>query len=360
LYVLVLSPETNALAVLGPRPDGGGRFYGVTNQVETLLLTTMIAGVAIGGVRWLVPIGALALVTVAWSKAGADGGGLIVFASALAVLLLRSRPVPLTWRRAATAVACVLVLVLALVGVDAALGGSSHVIDAVGTGPRSLLGDLGHRLHLSWALATKTAYTIVLFVASLSVLVWIATRSPRSPAVDAMLVALAVSLLVNDTPVDVIGLGVLGCLALLRYESVDSRRMRRGAFTAVLATAAVLGVAGCGGEGVKTTKPTTVVGTVQQAAPGKAIFVSQGCGSCHTYKPAGPEAAGNIGPDLDRLAAYAKRADQPVDDFTHESIVDPDKYIEKGFPKGVMPKSYESLPDEDLNDLVDFLTKPQG
>src|SRR5438093_7683396 len=37
LLVLTLSPETNSLAVLGPRPDGGGRFYGVSNQVATLL-----------------------------------------------------------------------------------------------------------------------------------------------------------------------------------------------------------------------------------------------------------------------------------------------------------------------------------
>ena len=135
--------------------------------------------------------------------------------------------------------------------------------------------------------------------------------------------------------------------------------MRRGALTAVCAVAVLL-LAGCGDKGVTTAKPSTVVGTVAQAAPGKAIFAAQGCGSCHTYKPAGPEAQGNIGPDLDKLADYAKRAKQPLDDFTHESIVAPDKYIEKGFPKGVMPKSYSSLSDSDLNDLVDFLTKPQG
>lgn len=359
LLVLTLSPETNALAVLGPRPDGGGRFYGVTNQVETLLLVPFIAAVAIGGLPWLVPLGALALVTVGWSKAGADGGGLIVFAAASAVLLLRLRPPPLTWRRAAIAAACVALLVLALIGLDAALGGSSHVTHAVGTGPDSLLGDLGHRLHLSWASATKSSYNIFLLLLSLSALAWIGTRKPRYPAVDAMLVALAVSLLVNDTPVDVIGLGALGCLALWRFESVDSRRMRRGALTAVCA-AAVLGLAGCGSEGVVEPKPNTVVGTVAAEAPGKAIFITQGCGSCHTYQPAGPDAVGNIGPDLDKLAAYAKTANQPLDPFVRESIVDPNKYIEKGYPKNVMPKSYESLPASDLSALVDFLSKPQG
>jgi cytochrome c551/c552 len=105
----------------------------------------------------------------------------------------------------------------------------------------------------------------------------------------------------------------------------------------------------------------TVVGTVKAEAPGKAIFLSQGCGSCHTFKPAGSAASGTIGPDLDKLPDYAKAANQPhLAVFVLESIVNPDKYVEKGFPKGVMPKSYASLPANDLKALVDFLTKPQG
>jgi mono/diheme cytochrome c family protein len=122
----------------------------------------------------------------------------------------------------------------------------------------------------------------------------------------------------------------------------------------------VLTLAGCGSEGTQQALPETVVGTVQQAAPGKAIFLAQGCGACHTYGPAGPGANGKIGPDLDKLPQYAKVAKQPLAPFTHESIVDPDKYIQPGFPKGVMPKSYNSLPQSDLQALVDFLTKPQG
>lgn len=174
-----------------------------------------------------------------------------------------------------------------------------------------------------------------------------------------MLVAVAVSLLVNDTPVDVILLGALGCLALLRFESVDSRRMRAAALTAVCAVA-VLALAGCGNEGVKTPTPNTVVGKVAQEAPGKAIFAAQGCGACHTYTPAGPDAKGNIGPDLDKLPQYAKQANQPLKPFTATSIAHPNAYIQPGYPKNVMPKSYGGLPAKDLKDLVDFLTTPQG
>jgi cytochrome c551/c552 len=198
------------------------------------------------------------------------------------------------------------------------------------------------------------------FLSCLAALVLMGTMRPRRATVDALLAGLAVSLLVNDTPVDVIGLGALGCLVLLRWESVDSRPMRRGALIAAAATAAVLALAGCGNEGVIRPAADTVIGTVKVEAPGKAIFVSQGCGACHTYKPAGTDAVGTIGPDLDKLPEYAKTAHQPLAQFVQDSIVDPDKYVEKGFPKGVMPKSYKALPPNDLKALVDFLTKPQG
>jgi cytochrome c551/c552 len=135
--------------------------------------------------------------------------------------------------------------------------------------------------------------------------------------------------------------------------------MRRGALT-VACVLAVLTLTGCGDEGVVRPLPEDVVGTVKAEAPGKAVFINQGCGACHVFTPAGSDAKGTIGPDLDKLADYAKMANQPLVAFTRESIVDPDAYVEKGYTKGVMPKSYRSLPPDDLQALVDFLAKPQG
>jgi cytochrome c oxidase subunit 2 len=94
------------------------------------------------------------------------------------------------------------------------------------------------------------------------------------------------------------------------------------------------------------------------AAAGKVVFTEQGCGSCHTFEPAG--ATGKVGPDLDKLAEFAQDAGKPLEDFTHESIVDPEAYVEKGFPPNVMPKTYKSLSEGQLKALVEFLTKPEG
>jgi hypothetical protein len=205
-------PEWNSLAALGPRPDGGGRFYGVTNQVETLLLSPALvlgalAGPALPAVALLIAAG------IAASSVGADGGGLVVYLAGFVVLALRLGTRPgVTRVAAATGIAAA--AALALVGIDAATGGSSHVTHAVGGGPGSLAGDLGHRLHLSWASISSTWNAALLFALGLAALVWLALRRPRLPILDALLAALAVSLIVNDTPTDVAGLGALSALVL--------------------------------------------------------------------------------------------------------------------------------------------------
>jgi mono/diheme cytochrome c family protein len=134
-----------------------------------------------------------------------------------------------------------------------------------------------------------------------------------------------------------------------------------------LALAFVL--AGCGGGKVVSPTAQTVVGslptTTTSAAPvkgdataGAALFKAQGCGGCHTFTPAGTN--GNVGPDLDKLAQYAKTANQgSLADFTHESIANPSSYIEKGYPNA-MPNFGQTLSGKQIADLVAFLTQKQG
>jgi cytochrome c551/c552 len=89
------------------------------------------------------------------------------------------------------------------------------------------------------------------------------------------------------------------------------------------------------------------------AAAGKAAFASNGCGACHTLQAA--KSTGTVGPDLDKLSTYAQQAGKPLEQFVRESIVNPDAYVEKGYPANVMPKTFGSLPKGQLDGLVAFI-----
>jgi hypothetical protein len=223
VVVLAAFPETNALAAIGPHPDGGVRFFGVTNQVETLLLAPVLAAAATSR-RWLATVGLLALVALGWSRAGADGGGVLVLLAGLGAIVLQDGLRRVSVVRVALAGAAVLGLALLLVAVDAGLGGSSHVTTAVGGGPSSLAGDLGRRLDVTWAGATASWHAGLLCTVGLAAVAAIASRAQRHRATIAFLVALAVSLVVNDSPVDELAWGAIGAAALLAWEQAASSR----------------------------------------------------------------------------------------------------------------------------------------
>lgn len=122
-------------------------------------------------------------------------------------------------------------------------------------------------------------------------------------------------------------------------------------------------LAGCGGG--KTVLPTAekVIGTLPTATTaasgdskaGAVLYKSQGCGGCHTFKPAGTNA--NIGPDLDKLAEYAKSANQgSLEEFTRESIANPSAFVEKGY-QPTMPNFGQTLSAKQISDLVAYLTQ---
>ncbi len=132
----------------------------------------------------------------------------------------------------------------------------------------------------------------------------------------------------------------------------------------VALTLAACGTTVPGGKHVTTPTPVTIVGkapkppavVVGDPAAGKAVFVSSGCGACHVFTPAGTN--GKVGPNLDNLAEYAKAADQgSLEDFVHESIVDPGAYVAPGYPN-VMPATFaHSLTPKQLADVIAFLVK---
>jgi hypothetical protein len=147
---------------------------------------------------------AVALVTVAGSRFGADAGGAVVLLAGFGVLLVALLP-----RRQALAAAGVLAAVTAVALVA---GPATHL------GAADLPGDLWDRLTLSWRRATDgwaVGVVTALAVGALAVLV---ARGPRRPLPLAMAAAILVSLLVNDSPQDVALGGLVGWLALARWD----------------------------------------------------------------------------------------------------------------------------------------------
>ncbi|MBI4171663.1 MAG: cytochrome c oxidase subunit II [Actinobacteria bacterium] len=91
---------------------------------------------------------------------------------------------------------------------------------------------------------------------------------------------------------------------------------------------------------------------------GASVFTAQGCGACHAFKPAGSTA--QVGPSLDAVAQDAQAAGVPVPEFVRESIVDPDKYLNPGYAKGGMPKTFAALPQDQLDALVEYVVGGKG
>jgi cytochrome c oxidase subunit II len=91
-------------------------------------------------------------------------------------------------------------------------------------------------------------------------------------------------------------------------------------------------------------------------APGLAVFQQNGCGGCHTFKPAA--SSGKVGPDLDDLKAAAAKANRgPLDKFIEESIVDPGAYIAPGYTDAMPHIFKQQIPPPQLTQLVQYLSR---
>jgi cytochrome c2 len=97
------------------------------------------------------------------------------------------------------------------------------------------------------------------------------------------------------------------------------------------------------GEG----EPTSERPVRGDAAAGRTLFMSLGCGSCHAFAAAGTDAS--VGPNLDESLEG--------DDADHirESIVNPRADVERGFPP-IMPAEFGDLSAKQLDDLIAFLS----
>jgi len=97
------------------------------------------------------------------------------------------------------------------------------------------------------------------------------------------------------------------------------------------------------------------------ATAGKALFASNGCGSCHTLAVAG--ATGTIGPDLGKVVAGdATKDHMPIAAFIEQSITDPAAFTATGGPWATaMPTTFgSSLSPSQIADLVALIESGQS
>ena len=125
-------------------------------------------------------------------------------------------------------------------------------------------------------------------------------------------------------------------------ETGRTRLVRRAFVLAFLAAALAIAVAGCGGGGDSTTTEAstttaTTGATSGDAAAGKEVFASAGCGGCHTFSAAG--SSGSVGPNLDDASP------------SHDHVV---TQVTNG--GGAMPSFKDDLTEQQIQDVAAFVS----
>ena len=121
-----------------------------------------------------------------------------------------------------------------------------------------------------------------------------------------------------------------------------------GALACAAAAMAAAAIATGGEEERAATAPPAPAATPAAARDGEAVWVANGCGSCHALAAAGAE--GQFGPNLS-----ATLKGMPAS-YIRESIVDPGKVAAAGYTTGMMPDDFGSrIPPAELKALVEFI-----
>jgi hypothetical protein len=221
---LAAEPTWVALSPLGPSQNS--RFYGLSNVLSAFLLPVALVAAVHAWRRFGWPgfaaVAAPTVIVVGGATFGADAGGALVLVAAFAVLaaLLARRA------RAAFVTAAG---VVAVAGLAVALGPATHVTESLTDGPRAAAADFVDRVELSWLRATADLPTAFAVAIALILLGLAVSRGPRSPLPLALAAGVAVSLVVNDSPLEVVLVGLVAYVAVSRSVSPGRRtRPRRG------------------------------------------------------------------------------------------------------------------------------------
>ncbi len=248
---LALGGPLLTLSALGPSVITGGRFYGVSNELEPILPIVLLAGLAalMTGSRIsrrtvlaYAGTGLALLVVVGSGRLGADVGGVITVGAGMAVATLVMAPGEVTVRRlVVTAMVPVAALALLIV-IDLLASGGSHLArNLVRADHASEIGELvTRRYELAWRTLASDGKPAALLAALVAVaFAWRNRASLYSPLphrawIAALLGGLAAGVagaLSNDSgPVlfinAVIGLAALTAYLLGRPDGEASARAR--------------------------------------------------------------------------------------------------------------------------------------
>jgi hypothetical protein len=222
--LLVVRPGWVAVTPLGPTQNS--RFWGIGNQLETLLLVPLLAGALLAWRRFgyvgLTAFAALGLVLVTDNRLGSDGGGAIVVGVAFA--FLGSRAARLGARGFATILLLAATTVLALVSYNLGAPGPDHLRSAFGHGLPGLLRVAENRIPLAYLPALHN-WPLLLpltlwFAAAFVVAMRVARSRASTDLVMAVGLAIGTSLLVNDSASYELAGGVAALAAVVRFTPI--------------------------------------------------------------------------------------------------------------------------------------------
>src|SRR5581483_4799117 len=221
MYLMAVRPGWVALTPLGPTQNS--RFWGIGNQLETLLLAPLLGGAAIAarrfGVIGFAAFGVLGLFMMTDNRFGSDGGGAIVLGIALA--FLGARMLRIGVRGFVTLLLAGALVVLKVVSSNLSTAGPDHLRSAFAHGVGSLWAVAKNRVPLSYAPAIHN-WPVVLplalwFLVSFAIALYAARRRPPRDFVLALGLAMATSLAVNDSAMYELTGGIVVLSALVRF-----------------------------------------------------------------------------------------------------------------------------------------------
>lgn len=228
-YVMVTRPEWQAVNPFGPTQNS--RFWGIGNQIETLLLAPLLAGAFLArrrfGIVGFALFGVFGLVVMTDNRLGSDGGGAIALGVALAVL--GARLFKLGVKGFVGLLASAALAVLWIVSQGLAQPGPNHLRSAFADHGAGLLSSLESRVPLSYVPALHAWQLVAPLLFVLAAAFALAWRFARQQSTRDILlafgVAIVTSLLINDSAAYELtaGIAVVGAFARFAPLPVPAR-----------------------------------------------------------------------------------------------------------------------------------------